>query len=332
MPTGTEYDELDRRIAVALQANGRAPWGLIAKVLDAPVRTVTRRGQGLLDDGSVRVSTYLDTTIIGHARPLVIQIGTALGRALDVAGALARRADASSVSVLESGSDVVCQLMPRTPEDSMRLVLEELPAIDGLESIRVGSVLKFYRSGYDWTVMPLEDDALRRLREGVVVGERPSTGPVTLSPEDEQLVAVLASDGRASAIEIAERLGVSPQTAKRRLDALFEQGVLHVRTEIAPSVHGLRVEALTWLQIRPDQMEAVGTALAQHPSVRFCASCTGSTQMLVDTLLADEQALYRFLTEDVAALGVDATRTTVVMRAVRRGPMLMDEVAQVADL
>ncbi len=130
MAISTDFDELDSRIAAALQANGRASWGLIATAIDAPVRTIARRGQRLLDVGAVRVSTYLDTTRVGDARPLVIQISTRPGHAVAVARALATRADASSVSVLESGADVICQLMPRTPEESARLVVEELPELD----------------------------------------------------------------------------------------------------------------------------------------------------------------------------------------------------------
>jgi len=326
VPNAADHDELDLRIAVALQANGRATWGLIAKVLDVPVRTVTRRGQRLLETGAVRVSTYLDTTIVGETRPLVIQIGTAPGKAMDVARVVAARPDASSVSVIESGSDVICQLMPRTREDSARLVLEELPAIEGLTTIRVGSVLKFFRSGYDWTVLPMTAEVLSQLRERPV-GRPEGTARVVLSEEEEALVAVLAEDGRVSAIEIAERIGVSAPTAKRRLDALLDQGVLHVRTEVSPVLHGLRVEALTWIQVRPDRIEQVGSALGRHPAVRWCGSCTGTAQMLVDSISADERELYRFLTEDVAALGVEGTQTAVVLSPVRRGPMLVTDMA-----
>ncbi|WP_025156643.1 Lrp/AsnC family transcriptional regulator [Leifsonia aquatica] len=331
MAISTDFDELDSRIAAALQANGRASWGLIATVLDAPVRTIARRGQRLLDGGAVRVSTYLDTTMVGDARPLVIQIGTRPGHALAVARALATRPDASSVSVLESGADVICQLMPRTPEESARLVVEDLPELDHLVSVRVGTVLKYFRSGFDWTAIPLAPAVLAQLRKGEGPAPRP-VGRVALSADDDRLVAILAEDGRATASEVAERIGVTPPTVKRRLDALLAAGVLHVRTEISPALHGLRVEALTWLQVPPDRVQEVGEALGRHPSVRFCAACTGATQVLVDTVVADEHALYRFLTEDVAALGVTQAQTSVVLAPVRRGPMLVSEMANVADL
>ncbi|UFS57628.1 Lrp/AsnC family transcriptional regulator [Subtercola endophyticus] len=329
MSTTLEFDDLDAKLALALQANGRASWGRIATAIDVPVRTVTRRGQRLIETGAVRVSTYLDTTMVGHARPLIVQIGTHPGRAMDVAQAIAARPDASSVSVLESGADVVCQLMPRTPQESARLVVSELPRIDGLLSVRVGTVLKFFRSGFDWTAAPLPPATLDALRDkSQWPGAADSkAAAVTLTPEDERLVEALAEDGRATAIEISARIGVTPPTVKRRLDALLALGALHVRTEISSSLHDLRVEALTWLELPPDRVEEVGSALSRHPSVRFCAACTGEAQILVDCIVSDEKALYRFLTEDVAGLGAHRTQTAVVLVPVRRGPMILNDMA-----
>lgn len=323
----TEFTSLDRMIATALQANGRASWGAIARALQVPERTVARRGQRLLDDGMVRVSTYLDTTIVGHARPLVIEVQTAAGSAIDVGHALAARADASSVSVLEGSGEIVCMLLPRTPDESAHLLLSELPAIEGVESTQVGTVLRYFRSGYDWVAGELPPDAVAELRgEGTHETPEPAGREVVLSDEDELLIKQLALDGRATVIALARAVGLSPPTVRRRLDALFDLGALHVRTELSPVLHGLRVEALSWLRVQPDDIERVGKALGQHPAVRFCVALTGRSQIMIDCLVADEHALYTFVTRDVATLAVQAIeRTAVVLAALRRGPMVMAE-------
>lgn len=324
MATPNDFDHVDALIASALQINGRASWGAIARAIDVPERTVARRGQRLLDMGAVRVSTYLDTTIVGNARPLVIEIRTEAGQALAVAKAVAARADASSVSIVEGSGEIVCMLLPRTPEESARLLLTELPAIDGLVSTQASTVLRYFRSGFDWVGVPLSEDAVTELRYDVRGADRVIAPGGVLSAEDDALIARLAADGRASVVTLAAELGVSAPTVRRRLDALLAAGALHVRTEISPVLHGLRVEALTWLRVSPDQIEAVGEALGQHPAVRFCVSCTGTSQLMIDCLVADEHALFTFLTKDVAALGVEGiARTSVVLVPVRRGPMVL---------
>jgi DNA-binding Lrp family transcriptional regulator len=321
----TEMQSIDALLAAALQVNGRASWGSVARALDIPERTAARRGQRLLDTGAVRVSTYLDTTIVGDARPLVIELETTAGRAMEVAQVLAARPDASSVSVLEGSGEIVCMLLPRTPEDSARLLLNELPSIDGVRSTRVGTVLRYFRSGYDWVASELPDRAVAELRKEMIPAV-PAKGPrqIVLSPEDEALVALVATDGRASVAALARDLNVSASTVRRRLETLLAHGALHVRTEISPALHGLRVEALTWLRVQPDMIETVGKALGRHPVVRFCVALTGTSQVMIDCLVRNEYALYEFLTNDVADLRVESiARMSVVLAAVRRGPMIM---------
>ena len=325
MDTPTELHAIDAMLAAALQVNGRASWGSVARALDLPERTAARRGQRLLDTGAVRVSTYLDTTIVGDARPLVVELETTAGRAMEVARVLADRPDASSVSVLEGSGEIVCMLLPRTPDDNARLLLTELPSIDGVRSTRVGTVLKYFRSGYDWVARELPGRAVTELRKEAIP-VTPATEPrrVVLSAEDEALVARLALDGRASVAALARELDVSASTVRRRLETLFTYGALHVRTEISPVLHGLRVEALTWLRVQPDMVESVGKALGQHPAVRFCVALTGTSQVMIDCLVSNEHALYEFLTNDVADLRVESiARTSVVLAAVRRGPAVM---------
>lgn len=321
----TEVQSVDAMLAAALHINGRASWGSVARALDIPERTVARRGQRLLHTGAVRVSTYLDTTIVGDARPLVIEVETTAGRAMEVAHILAARPDASSVSVLEGSGEIVCMLLPRTPEDSARLLLTELPSIDGVRSTRVGTVLRYFRSGYDWVATELPERAAAELRKEMIPAE-PVKSPrrIELSPEDEAIVTLLAVDGRASVATLARDLNMSASTVRRRLETLLAEGALHVRTEISPALHGLRVEALSWLRVQPDMIETVGKALGRHPKVRFCVALTGTSQVMIDCLVRNEHALYEFLTNDVADLRVESiARMSVVLAAVRRGPMAM---------
>ena len=144
-------DPLDRAIAVALQVNGRASWRAIARCLDTPERTVTRRGQAMLDTGVVKVSTYLDTTRVGRARPLIVAVHTEPGRSVEIGHQIAKRRDASSVSVLEGTGQLVCMLLPSDGAARYQLLLSELPSLRGVRDTSVSTVLRYFRAGYDWS-------------------------------------------------------------------------------------------------------------------------------------------------------------------------------------
>ena len=316
-------DPLDRQIAVALQVNGRASWRAIARCLDTPERTVTRRGQAMLDTGVVKVSTYLDTTRVGRARPLIVALHTEPGRSVEIGNQLAKRPDASSVSVLEGTGQLVCMLLPSDGASRFRLLLQELPSLKGVTDTSVSTVLRYFRAGYDWSAGGLPDSALEALGH-LPASDPDRTDPVTLAAEDERLVTELAKDGRASIAALAQALGSSTQTVQRRLTRLFEVGAIHIRTEINPKLLGLDVEVLVWIKVPPLEIGSVGRALATHPAVRFCAATTGPTQLLTDCLFPDDNALYEFLTSYLGTHGAtEIANAAVVVAALRRGPLVL---------
>ncbi|MDA8291193.1 MAG: Lrp/AsnC family transcriptional regulator [Actinomycetota bacterium] len=317
------FDQLDRQIAVALQVNGRASWRAVARGIDVPERTVARRGQAMVDSGLVKVSTYLDTTRVGHARPLIVVAHTEPGMSFPIGQELAKRADASSVSVLEGTGQLVCMLLPADGAAREELLHRELPSLAGLRDTRVATVLRYFRSGYDWYADGLGERAMAELRT-LPSSDPERTDPVELAPEDWALVAELARDGRSPISALADAVGLSPPSVQRRLNRLFAEGAIHIRTEIPPKLLGLEVEVLVWIRVSPLEIDTVGRALATHPAVRFCAATTGPTQILLDCLFADENHLYDFLTGYVGAHGAsEIANAAVVVAALRRGPLVV---------
>jgi DNA-binding Lrp family transcriptional regulator len=318
-----QLDQLDRQIASALQVNGRASWRAIARCLEVPERTVVRRGQSLLDSGSVRVSTYLDTTRVGSARPLILVAFTEPGTSLQIASLIAARKDASSVSVLEGTDHLVCMLIPSDDGSRRQLLFRDLPSIDGLRDTTVSTVLRYFRTGYDWTAGELSDEIRNSLLD-LPRSDPERTDQVELDREDWSLVEELAIDGRRTIAALSKSLGIAPQTVQRRMNHLFETGAIHIRTEVSPILFGLGVEVLVWIQAAPAEVDPLARSLSTHPAVRFCAATTGQSQLLLNCLFTDENALYEFLTEYLGSHGASRVAdVAVVVVALRRGPLVM---------
>ncbi len=316
-------DEIDRQIAIALQVNGRASWGAVARSLDMPERTVTRRGQALIDNGIVRVSTYLDTTRVGESRPLILVAYTEPGRSLEIAQLIAGREDASSVSVLEGTDHLVCMLIPSDDQSRRKLLFKDLSLIEGLKDTTVSTVLRYYRAGYDWSAGGLSDEA-RKTLSNLPTSDPDRSDTVVLDDDDRRIITELAKDGRESITALAKSLGMSAQTIQRRLNHLFQSGAIHIRTEVSPNLFGLDVEVLVWIQAAPAEVDQLGRNLATHPAVRFCAATTGQSQLLLTCLFPHENALYEFLTDYLGSHGVTRVAdVAVVVVALRRGPLIM---------
>lgn len=328
LPELDEIDDVDVLIAACLQVNGRAGWGLIARALDIPERTVLRRGQKLLSSGVVRVSTSIDSTKVAHARPLLLRIRTDNGMVWPVARSLAGRADASSVSVLEGSNEIAAMFMLRNSSSIGRMLFEELPATEGIRTTSATTVLRFFRTGYDWWPPMLSDEQVAQLRP-VTDSSTPGgdLGETEFTSDEEAMVTALSDDGRLSVKSIAERLDITPQTARKRIDSLLDRGLLHVRTEVLPRVFGYGLEVLVWLKAPTTQMNNIGSALAQESAVKFCAAATGQSTFWVNALFRDEDDYYQFITGSffVEHPDVELLESLVVLTPVLRGSLLVDD-------
>src|ERR1700733_795294 len=89
-------DELDLRIVHALQINPRAPWSVVASVVEADRATVLRRWRRMEEAGAAWVSCYpVETSAPTLA---CVEVSCEHGRSLEVATRLAADPHAATVN------------------------------------------------------------------------------------------------------------------------------------------------------------------------------------------------------------------------------------------
>ncbi|MET8468831.1 Lrp/AsnC family transcriptional regulator [Streptomyces sp. NPDC006422] len=311
-------DDTDRRIASALQLHGRAPWEQIAKALGLPERTTARRGQRLLESGLARVVGVLDTQLIGRPAPVLLRLRTETGYAREIAEALCRLTETRTVMALLGTFDHFAELAPESHDSLRTLLFDKLPPqVLGSSS---HPVMQFYAGSHEWIGGTLTDDETERLRQPAPAPFGTRRGAVQAHPDDLRTAELLAQDGRMPTTRLAAELGVSQATASRRLTSLLEQGVVRIRTDVAPSVFGLTVEALLWLNVGYSHLDTVGRSLSGRPEVMTLVSITGEYQICAHVALRDSHHLQKFLTRVVGPLeGVGEIDVTVLLEIFKRG-------------
>ena len=314
----SDFDELDRRLAHALQIDGRAPFSTIAEVLGVSDRTIARRYARLRATGAVRVIGGVDPTALG-AVLWFLRVRCAPTASVTVAEALANRPDTSWVSLTSGGTEITCTVRTETTADSEALLLAKLPRTPRVEGVTAHSVLHTFYGGPDNLIAKLgrlDENAVERLRPPPVPHR---TGPVRLDDGDRKLLAALAADGRTELARLAALTGWSPTTVRRRMTDLREHGVLYLDIDVDGQLFGIGPRTLLWLSVVPARLEQAGEELAGHPEIAFAAATTGPSNLFASVVCPDQRALYRYLTTRVAALpAITHIETAPVIRTVKR--------------
>jgi DNA-binding Lrp family transcriptional regulator len=311
-------DDLDRRIVAALQVNSRAPYGLIASVLDEQERTVARRAERLLD-GVVRPSVFVDELRTGIGQPVSLRISVEPGQLDEVAERLCARADTCAVLGVTGASDLGCELVARDQPTLHAVLSTELPGIPGIRATRTYAVLRHVKPTAHWRLPALSAEQEKRL-DPTSTEPAPQAGAVELQDNERALITELRANARSSFTELGDHLGVTATTVRRWLDRLLATGAVSLRSIVEPADLGLAIEAEVWLNVRPESIEAVSRRLAARPEVTYCGVVAGA--YAIDLLLAlpDLAGLYTFLAEVVGAEhDVRDSEPALVTRAYKRG-------------
>ncbi|WP_444963540.1 Lrp/AsnC family transcriptional regulator [Nocardiopsis sp. M1B1] len=310
-------DGLERRIAAALQVDGRASWRRIASVLGEPERTVARRGNQMLASGDVTVAGMLP-----HADSVVLRVRCAPGTARTTTEALAQRADCTFAYMTTGATDCVAELM--FDAGMLPKVLgTEIPATVGLRAAVTYPILRYFRTIRGWRFGPLTAAQTTALTADHAADHTDFPDGDELTAQDLRIAGVLAENGRAGFEEIARRTGVSETTASRRTDWLLRRGHVHLRALVEPALVGLPVEAVLWIRALPSRVDEIGRELAGTREVRYAAALAGDHQIVANVTVPDSASLYRFITGSPWAAGVDSVETTLVLHARKRGGRML---------
>lgn len=144
---------------------------------------------------------------------------------------------------------------------------------------------------------------------------------------DRRILGILQSDGRIAAVELAEKVGLSPTATGERIRNLQKEGYI-TGFGARLDAHKLGLDLLVFVEVyldktTPDAFDRFSAAVRRAPEVLECHMVAGGFDYLVKTRVADMNAYRRFLGEVLLALpAVRETRTYAVMEEVKTDGLL----------
>ena len=316
-------DRLDRQLLHVLEIDGRAPFGRIAAVLGSSEQTIARRYRRLRDQGVVRVLCF--PTFVAAAQPTLLRLHVQPGAGRPLAAALAKRDDVAWISLMDGGAEIACGLRARTSGSREALLLEHLPRTGRVLGMTALTVLHVFptpgRAGWDGFPDPLTPQQVAELATNVRTG---AAAHARLQAEDDDLLRLLARDGRTSYAALAEQTGRSPAQVARRVEALLASGAVYVDVEIAAQPLGYTTTARVYLRVAPARLRHVGQQLAEHAETAFVGAVTGSVNIVASLVCRDLDHLYTYVTDTLGRMSaIQSVETTVVTADIKQAATLM---------
>lgn len=315
-----EVSELDRRIMVALQQDGRASWTSIAEFAGASVSTVTRRGQQLLSEGVVRVGIVPTLGSEGHVESFFIRINCTPGSQLQVAEKLVESRYVRFVTLVTGKFDIFAEAVIPGDSAAYAQVLTTLQSIPGVERWRSDLLMHTYKVSFDWG-RQLYDSHADEASDPQSYMPAPNTcDPSHFDDVDRAIVQELSANGRASFLAIASKLDVNESSVRRRYERMRGAGCLTTVTMVPSSALGMSAETLLMLRVEPSRLTSVARTLAQHVSVRFLAAALEENTLYCEIILPSTESLHDFMTDTIAHLkGVRGWNAAMELVFMKRG-------------
>lgn len=145
---------------------------------------------------------------------------------------------------------------------------------------------------------------------------------IELDRLDRRLLEELQRDGRASNVELAEKIHLSAPQCLRRVRRLEEAGVIRRYAALVDAeAIGLSVTAFVAITIEREQgkrAREIERDINSMPEIIECYTISGEYDYLLKVVARDLKALSEFLTDQLMQLpGVASTRSSICMEIIK---------------
>lgn len=132
--------------------------------------------------------------------------------------------------------------------------------------------------------------------------------------KDQQLLAVLRGNARASTTELAQMLGVSRSTVQKRLERLQAGGVIAGYTvQLSSEYLDQEIKAHVMITVNPRMTADIIKDMEKLDGVRAIYSVSGPHDLIAEVAAMSVNDLDKMIDEIIAIDGVERTVSSVIL-------------------
>lgn len=310
--------ELELSLIHALQLRPRATWAELAPILDTSGTRLARRWESLTDRGDAWVTAYPTPVIDTGPLVAITELSCRFGKMDALAERLVHDRRVSSIEQMARGEHLLLTNQTNTLDEMSQLLLEDLPALTGVESTRTHVAADVHYEGSRWRLDALEPAQIDAIIALNSLG--PANSRESVPPELAQaLVDELRADGRASAVDLADRVGRPVTTVRRHLGALLRSRAVTLRCDVAQTATRWPITVTWWCRAPVREHRRIVEVITTRPELRLCLSLTGPANLLISMWVASLSHLLRvqsWMEANIA--GLEIQENALILRTRKR--------------
>ena len=140
---------------------------------------------------------------------------------------------------------------------------------------------------------------------------------MNIDDTDAAIIEALRRDARAPNVKIAQTVGVSEGTVRRRLNRLLAERLIEIRVAPIARQTSAGIGAIIEMTVRPDSLDLALEHALMFDETRFAVSVPAGVIIWVE--LEDVRALNDFLADSIRPIpGVERSETSIILDAAFR--------------
>ena len=257
----TSIDALDLSIVGALQVDPLTTNKDMAQRFGVAEPTIANRIRSMTERHIIRVTIQRDLTALGYPVFAFLDVYSDGRPPSEIARDLAAIDEIMSVVTSLGGPEVLVNVFAETHADLQRLIEGPVPSTRGIRRAELHVVLQ-------------------TLKQKAGYGNLSQTIPRSIprndsDPIDEQIIALLAEDGRRGNRDIARQLDLSEGAIRQRLKRLIEGKVITRGVICDPFALGRTSAAYARIWVDPPHIPQLTKALLDSAACYYAAKTTG---------------------------------------------------------
>lgn len=289
-----------------LQRDGRSSYTALAALCGVSEGTVRKRMQRLESRGVVRIVGITDPARTGMDTVAIIWLRVERGRLTEVVSQITALAHTHYVAYTTGASDILAITTLASQEELVSFLAEDLGAIEGLTEAETSMVLKTCKQAYDWSPWP---------HQLLSPAPQIETAIEDLDEVDLKIIRYLQQDGRMTFVTIADELGITESTVRRRVTSLLDSGIFKVAAILDPAHLGFTTVAMIGIKVERQRMDDIVRTLASMTDVRYLALSTGKYDLIIEVVQESNERLLDFLVDTLEDIpGILRTDTHLLLK------------------